>query len=197
MTPRQQESIKNKIAKIKAALAADKRRWGGFYDDSRGLRYLPPSLYIKLGDYTGGLRYLTWFRKNFKDDRGFPDFLFECMIILFKSGRLKEAARMAAKTYDLNQYVMDKFLGLPLQILEKKGYQGTDSAEYATEYFIYTRELEGLSDFADWLEKLLQSEAFLVFREKYDQTRLDLDKETNTETRRYLLKFIRQLSDEF
>jgi len=105
--------------------------------------------------------------------------------------------RMAAKTYDLNQYVMDKFLGLPLQILEKKGYQGTDSAEYATEYFIYTRELEGLSDFADWLEKLLQSEAFLVFREKYDQTRLDLDKETNTETRRYLLKFIRQLSDEF
>jgi len=30
MTPRQQEAARNKIKKIKAALAADKKRWGGF-----------------------------------------------------------------------------------------------------------------------------------------------------------------------
>ena len=42
MTSKQIERIKKKITKIKQALAADKRRWGGFYDDSQGLRYLPP-----------------------------------------------------------------------------------------------------------------------------------------------------------
>jgi len=42
MTPKQEERIRNKIARIRKELAADKKRWGGFYDDSRGLRYLPP-----------------------------------------------------------------------------------------------------------------------------------------------------------
>ena len=53
MAPKQIEKIQNKIAKIKRALAADKRQWG-CYDDSRGLRYLPPALYLKLQDYRGG-----------------------------------------------------------------------------------------------------------------------------------------------
>lgn len=38
MTEKQIERVKTKIKRIKAALAADKKRWG-FYDDSRGLRY--------------------------------------------------------------------------------------------------------------------------------------------------------------
>ena len=38
MTEKQAEKLQLKIKKIKAELAADKRRWGGFYDDSRGLR---------------------------------------------------------------------------------------------------------------------------------------------------------------
>ncbi len=61
MTPKQEERIRIKIARIRKELAADKKRWGGFYDDSRGLRYLPPEQFIKLKDYKGGLRYLRWF----------------------------------------------------------------------------------------------------------------------------------------
>ena len=64
MTPKQIERIQNKIVKIKRALAADKRRWGGYYDDSRGLRYLAPEQYIKIRDYKGALRYFNWFNKT-------------------------------------------------------------------------------------------------------------------------------------
>jgi len=47
MTEKQQERIRNKIGKIKKALAADKKHWGGFYHDGKGLRYLIPELFIK------------------------------------------------------------------------------------------------------------------------------------------------------
>ena len=39
MTAKQEEKIKNKIKKIKVALAEDKKRWGGYYHDGQGLRY--------------------------------------------------------------------------------------------------------------------------------------------------------------
>jgi hypothetical protein len=102
MTPKQAERIKTKIKRIKAELAADKKRWGGYYDDSRGLRYMPPRFYIQLGDYTGGLRYMNWFKKNFPNDSGFPVFLFEWTIILFKTGRLKEIAHKVFETFRRN-----------------------------------------------------------------------------------------------
>jgi len=56
MPPKQQERLQNKIKKIKAALAADKMHWGGYYHDGGGLRYVPPGLYIQLEDWSGGLR---------------------------------------------------------------------------------------------------------------------------------------------
>lgn len=51
MTAKQEVRIRNKIKKIKAALAADKRLWGGFRHDGRGLRYATPLLYIQLSDF--------------------------------------------------------------------------------------------------------------------------------------------------
>lgn len=62
MTPKQTQRLSKKIADIKRALAAEKRRFGG-YDDSRGLRYLPTRYYIQLADYKGGLSYTRWFAK--------------------------------------------------------------------------------------------------------------------------------------
>lgn len=84
MTLKQREQVAIKIAKIKKALAADKKRWGGFYDDSRGLRYLVPELSLKIQDYSGAQRYFNWFNKNFPEDSGYPVFLFEWAITLFK-----------------------------------------------------------------------------------------------------------------
>ena len=71
MTPKKQERIINKIKKIKAGLAADKKYWGGHYHDGQGLRYIPPQLYLELEDYSGGLRYFNWFKKNLKRAKTF------------------------------------------------------------------------------------------------------------------------------
>ena len=88
MTDKQIQRVKVKIKRIRATLAAEKKLYGD-YDDSRGLRYIPTSLYLKIGDYAGGLVYLRWFQRNFPDDIGFPHFFFEWTIILFKNKKFK------------------------------------------------------------------------------------------------------------
>jgi hypothetical protein len=167
MTPRQQEAARNKIKKIKAALAADKKRWGGFYDDSGGLRYMPPAIYIKLQDYTGGLRYMNWFLKNFPSDIGYPAFLFEHMIILFKTGRKREASRRAFECFTDNTYVFDKFFGRELVQEDKYEWSNMATIEYAAKYFTYSRQQPELADFADWLEQFTHSLKFLQAKAAY------------------------------
>ncbi len=93
LTAKQEERLRTKIAKIRKDLSADRKFLGGTHHDGSGLRYLPPELFIKLNDYKGGLRYLRWFHKTFPDDSGFPVFLFEWTIILFKTGKTKEAEK--------------------------------------------------------------------------------------------------------
>ena len=72
MTERQIESIRKKIKKNRAVLAAEKRKFG-CYDDSHGRRYLIALLYTMIKDYKGALKYFNWFDKEFPDDTGFPD----------------------------------------------------------------------------------------------------------------------------
>ena len=73
MTDKQKEKIRDKIKKVKQTLAAEKRKFGGF-DDSRGLRYVPTGLYVKIGDFDGGLKYLSGLKKIFLTTLGFQNF---------------------------------------------------------------------------------------------------------------------------
>jgi len=196
MTLKQQEKILSKIKKIKAALAADKRRWGGVYDDSRGLRYMPPQLYIKIGDYTESLKYLTWFHKNFPDDSGFPDFLFEWTIILFKSGRDKEAEKKAFQTYCRNTYVFDKFFGRPIKPIDKSEYSNFEEPDFAIKYFDYSCMQDNLSDFAEWLDKFTQSEVFIRLSQKFIDIQKRLKTEQDTKIRHSLIEQEHQLESE-
>ncbi len=84
MTEKQIERIKKKIRSCRAQLSAEKRKYGA-YDDSRGIRYIIPELYLKLEDYKGCLRYFNWFQKEFIDDCGFPDFLLQWTFVLFQN----------------------------------------------------------------------------------------------------------------
>jgi hypothetical protein len=110
VTPKQIERVKKKIADIRRTLAAEKRKFGA-YDDSRGLRYLPTKYYIQLGDDKGGLTYLRWFDKNFPNDVGFSDFLFERTIILFKAGKTKEAEKKAFEAFCANSSIVLQLTG--------------------------------------------------------------------------------------
>lgn len=196
MTPKQQERILNKIKKIKAALAADKRYWGGEYHDGRGLRYLPPRHYIELNDFTGGLRYFNWFNKNFPDDSCYPDFLFEWTIVLFKTGRLKEAEKKAFETFRRNTYLFDVFFGKPL--IEIKKYEGSnlDTQEFAENYFGYSIKQDNLTDFSEWLDKFIGTEKFTRLSNKLLDIHKRLLTEKDRETRYYLIQLERQLENE-
>jgi len=57
MTEKQIERVRTKIARIKRALAADKKEWGGYYHDGSGLRYRCPELYLEIREFKGSLNY--------------------------------------------------------------------------------------------------------------------------------------------
>ena len=195
LTPRQAERLREQIAGVKRRLAAEKRRFGD-YDDSGGYRYLPPKLYVQLSDYAGGLRYTRWFDKNFGDDIGYPDFLFEWTILLFKNGRLKEAERKAAQTYCCNTYLFDKFFGRPVMPLAKWESSNLEMP-YLAEQLPYSSQQPELADFAAWLGQFERTEKFAAFAARFISLRQQLKSAEGSEARRALLDELRWLETTF
>ena len=191
MTPKQIERTQLKIKKIRAALAAEKRKFG-CYDDSRGMRYMPPHLFIKIEDYKGALVYFRWFKKNFSDDAGFPDFLFEWTLILYKNGKLKDAEQKAIETYFSNTYLFDKFFGREIIPIEKYEYSNVSTPDFM-QYFTYSSEQVEFADFSEWLMEFENSELFQTKKEKFIEINKRLLHEEDTEMRGYLLSQLRQL----
>ncbi len=195
MTPKQIQRIEKKIADIKRILATEKRKFGG-YDDSRGLRYLPTQYYLQLGNYKGGLAYTRWFDKAFPDDMGFPDFLFEWTVLLFKTGKLKEARAKAWQTYCANTYVLDSFLGRPFAELQQYEWSNMAGVSFLP-YFPYRFEQAGLHDFSQWLEELMDGELFQACSSRYLSLYQRLATEQDRETRGYLRNEAHQLMGQF
>lgn len=191
MTPKQVERIRKKIASIRQTLAAERRKFG-WYDDGRGLRYLLPELYLKLGDYKGGLTYLKWFEKNFPDDSGYPPFLFEWVIILFKNGKLAEAQQKAFKTFCANTYLFDAFFANPIIALPVKHWSNWEEPSVA-EALQYSSAKPELSDFSEWLLALISTEKFIALKNQYLSIQEQLTTETDFEKRRELSQQKRQL----
>lgn len=187
MTEKQIERIKNKISKIKKGLAADKKHWGGYYHDGGGLRYMPPELYLKIQDYTGSLRYFNWFDKNFPEDSGFPTFLFEWAITLFKTKRLKLAENKVKHTFYSNTYLLDKFLDKEL-LQFNKSEDSNWQYEQLVDDFKYSKNHEEMKDFAEWLNTYMNSEDFLEFANEFIEIKSKLKDEPVGEKRSYLVK---------
>lgn len=186
MTPKQEERIRIKIARIRKELAADKKRWGGYYDDSRGLRYMPPELFIKLKDYKGGLRYLRWFNRTFPDDIGYPTFLFQWMLILFKTGNLKETEKKAFETFFANNNLFDKFLEKEHLSIKKKESSNGETPDLP-ETFLYSKNDPEFADLAEWLENFRISDQFHKFANELKEIERKLAAESDVETRGALI----------
>jgi hypothetical protein len=187
MTERQINSVKNKIVRIKKALAADKREWGGEYHDGRGLRYLPPQHYIKIKDYKGALRYFNWFHKNFSDDSGYPDFLFEWTIVLFFNNQLQAAEKKAFATFFANTYYFDRFFNKPIIPISKGELRNWESADM-TKTFAYSCSQPELNTFADWLLLFINSHNFKVISQQFINISLQLENEPTGEKRSELVR---------
>ena len=195
MTPKQIERIQNKIAKIKRALAEDKRLWG-CYDDSRGLRYLPPALYLKLQDYKGAMRYFNWFHKNFNDDSGYPSFLLEWTITLFKNSKLKEAEKKALETFFSNTYLIDKFLGKELLDLNISEQSNWANASLVAD-LIYKHSDEELQYFTEWLSEFVISQKFYQYANEFIEIQRRLKTEPVGITRSQLVSRRYSLLDDY
>jgi hypothetical protein len=191
VTPKQIEKLKKKIDDIKRTLAAEKRKFG-WYHDGRGLRYLPTKYFVQLCDYSGGLTYTKWFDKNFPDDSGFPDFLFEWTIILFKSGKTKEAEKKAFQSFCSNTYLFDKFFGRPIIPVDKWEGSNLEVPEF-TEYFGYSSIQTELAHFSHWLYLFISTPDFINRSNKYIDIMKRLKHEHDGETRHYLVEQASQL----
>lgn len=186
MTPKQADRLRQKIADIRRALAREKRKFG-CYDDSRGLRYLPTRYYVQLGDFKGGLTYLRWFHRNFPDDAGFADFLFEWTIILFQNGKLREAAQKATDTHRADLHLLDHFLEKPSPPLEPWEEAPLAADTYAP-YFAALGEQTTLADFAEWLAAFTATEEFGRSARQFVDLNRQLHRENDLEKRRELVR---------
>lgn len=193
MTPKQAERLRQKITAIRRALAAEKKKFGAF-DDSRVMRYFPARYYVQLGDFKGGLTYLRWFQKNFPDDAGFPDFLFEWTLILFQSHKLRDAARKAMETYRADIHLLDAFLGRPGTPVEPWEQVALDAEAYAS-YFATLGEQADLTAFTEWLSMLTLSEAFLANSSQFLDLHRQLHGETNPARRHFLVQQLYPVRD--
>jgi len=192
MTAKQAERLHQKITTIRGALAAEKKKFGAF-DDSRGLRFFPTRYYVQLGDFKGGLTYLRWFAKNFPDDAGFPDFLFEWTIILYQNGKTKEAEQKAIETFCADIHLFDQFLGRPGIPIEPWEHAAIENDSFAT-YFDSIGKQTMLVDFAEWLTTFTATERFLASSSKYIDLNRQLHGEHDLEKRRPLVRQLGQIA---
>ena len=191
-----QDRIRNKIAKIKKALAEDKKFWRGFYHDGKGLRYNQPGLYLKLNDYNGASNYFRWFDKNFPKDSCFPTFLFEWTLTLFKIGKFVEAEKKALQTFISNPILFDKFF--ERQILKININENFINEDYLNfEDFDYSKDRAELCDFVDWLAHFLSTDKFTKFANEFIKFEIQLQSEKVVQKRGKLINKIQHLFDNF
>ena len=195
MTEKQIERVKLKIAKYKKELADDKKFWGGYYHDGRGIRYVIPEQYIKICDYKGAVKYFNWFAKNFPDDTCYPIFLFEWTFSLFKCGKLVEAEKQAQRTFFSNTYLLDNFLGKePLQLEKNESFSW--ESESLLKHFTYSNKDLEFTSFGEWLETVLQSRTFLDKANNFIEISRQLKIESEVEKRGILIKQLNEIKYE-
>lgn len=198
MTEKEIEYIKDTIKKYRSRLTGEKKRFGGYFDNA-GIRYVIPELYIKIGDYKGGLSYFRWFSREFSDDPGVPSFNLFCTLILYQNKRLKEAARMIYKTAFSNTYLIDLICNKTPINVDKSEPCGSESLIYANNI------IEGCSkllsgEFKIWLCKLSETDEFKGNLNRFISLQKLIKDEPSGPLRSHLIdqtsKLVTQLTDD-
>ncbi|MCJ7448704.1 MAG: hypothetical protein MUO72_13540 [Bacteroidales bacterium] len=165
MTERQIENIKKTIKFYRARLAAEKRMFGD-YDDSPGLRYIIPELYLKIRDYKGAMVYFRWFSKAFPDDTGFPVFNLLWSAAFFENNRIPQAIQKAYETAFSNTYLLDLINGKDPVQLDKSETIGFENLEYAKQVYKDCIKLITL-EFQIWISNLSEYDDFKANLNKF------------------------------
>jgi len=157
MTEKQIERIQLTIKQYKAALAAEKKIFGG-YDDSAGRRYDIALLYILIADYKGAITYKKWFNKNFDDDAGDIMLSLNWSVAYFEFGKLAEAKVHTIDTAFQNVYLHN--------LLLDKGVEQIDMYELMYNMLEFTTtnidqyKKAVTKSYIDWLQEFIETDEY-------------------------------------
>jgi len=192
-TQRQILSKQKKIAKYKAALARE-RREHGWYHDGQGLRYVIAEYYAEIEDFKGALIYFRWFKKNFPDDVGYPNFHLIWTRTLFEQKKFKLAKLKAIETALSNLYLIPTILGVEVEDVGLNEHSNVVGLEYVKEV---EKDIEYLIsvDFFEWLLDVYGSPEYQEIVSKYIRLSMELDNLKDTDERSLKIKEISALED--
>ncbi len=192
MTEKQIEKIRLSIRRHRAALTAEKRKFGGF-DDSVGRRYYVSDLYMRIADYKGLITYKKWFDKNFPDDIGVPLLSLNWSIAYFGLGQLNDT-----KIYTIDTAFQNIYLhGLLLDRDVSKIYMyehGYDMLEFAKSIIKDCKKVS-TQPYLDWLEAFIDTDEYKEPINKFIELNKLLKDENNRDKRMELLDHIRNLEN--
>jgi hypothetical protein len=194
MTPAQKQELEDQIERIKASIETELQLLDGYNDELREV-YLPIQYYLQMEEYKAGLKYLRWYHKVAHGDLGAPDFLFECTVIFFMCGKIKEAERKAVETFFNNTYIFDKFFGRELIQIDKVESWDNEKPEYLMD-FKYTSTQPNLATFTQWLMEFEQSDKFQSISKRFIAALVWLKYENDPEVQKYLSKIDDHLMSE-
>lgn len=187
MTEKQIEKIRLSIKKNRAALTAEKRKFGGF-DDSAGRRYYISDLYMRIPDYKGAITYKKWFDKNFPDDIGNPFLSLSWSIAYYEIGKITETKIYTIDTAFQNIYLHSLLFDRKVNRIDMYEH-GYDMLEFAKS-MIKDCKKTSTQNYLDWLKNFMVTEEYKEPINKFIALNKLLKDETNTDKRSELLDYI-------
>jgi hypothetical protein len=192
MTEKQIEQIRLSIKRHRAALTAQKRKFGGF-DDSGGRRYYVSDLYMRIADYKGVITYKKWFDKNFPDDIGGPLLSLNWSIAYFGLGQLNDTKIYMIDTAFQNIYLHGLLLDRELIKIDMYEH-GYDMLEFAKSVIKDCKKVS-TQPYLDWLEAFIDTDEYKEPVNKFIELNKLLKDENNRDKRMELLDHIRNLEN--
>ncbi len=186
MTPRQIEKIKKQIKSERAFLAAEKRKFGGYFDN-RGRRYVIAELYSHIQDYKGVLRYYNWFYKEFPDDIGFPELHLSWIIAAIKEKKSNIFNNHLIHLEAINSYIIPEILGIKQLKTNKWEGMGLSTIEYAKDIKEVSKEWID-TEIINVLEKITSDTEYQRFKSQMIQFDIQFSSEDKVSIRAKILK---------
>lgn len=163
-----QKKYRDRATRLKRALAAEKRRYGGI-DDGYGKRYLIGPLYALAGDFDLALAHYDWYEKECSDDVGEPVHYLWWALSLYRTGGLEKANARLLETMVQNVYLLPALLGFATVTHDMWHSSNREQPDYISkippEFLPELSERECL-----WIEGRLDTALFRRVKDEYIST---------------------------
>jgi hypothetical protein len=187
MKIRNTATILNEAKKVKKNLLKQKKLFG-FIDDSSGMRYVIPALFMEIMELTDGKRYYTWFKKEFPDDIGEPYMHLQWLLLFYYRKEFKIALKILKEIIHQNIHLIPLILNQPLKHIDGFWY----GSNYEDENYISKAEIDKINcinaDFKEWLNNNYGKKEYQEIVTKYIELRKELNETHELKKRQDILQ---------